>query len=388
MKFYFFTEMPYPDVPDDYYERHGSIRVTLPRAHIDPKRMRELYDRYIEMHQYADEMGINCMLNEHHQTATCVDASIGAAAGVLTQRTKNARILLLGYPIPHRENPVLVASEVAMLDALSGGRIDCGFVRGVGTEIHPANTNPVHNRERFYEAFELITCAWAAERHFSWEGKHFQYRYVNPFPQTYQQPHPPLWTTGGRDPEQIAWAAHHNVTFATLLAGFGPAAKVYDAYRQSCREQGRPEPSADRFANLFLLYVGDSEADAERGGREVQWYLQTRDAPWFRSPPGWVSVDVRKDLHQPGASGAKGYRTMSFEQLKERGLIIAGTPDQVAERLEAFHRLSGCGNILMMMHSGPMAQERVYASIRRLVEEVIPRVGHLGEESSTASVAE
>ncbi len=388
MKFYFFTEMPYPDLPDDYAERYGTARVTLPRAIVDPETMRAHFERYLDMHAYADEMGLNVMLNEHHQTATCVDAAIGVTAGVITQRTRNARILLLGYPLPHRENPIQVAEEVAMLDAYSGGRIECGFVRGVGLEIHPANTNPIHNRERFYESFELIRRAWDADSHFSWEGKHFQFRYVNPFPRTYQQPHPPLWTTGGGDPEQVAWAALNEVTFATLLAGFDGAERVYTAYRGSVRDQGLATPGPERFANLFLLYVGDSEADAERGGREVQWYLQTRDAPWFRLPPGWASVEMRKQLHRPSPPGQKGYRRMSYEQLIESGLIIAGTPDRVAARLEQFYEQCGCANILMMMHSGPMPEARVRASIRRLAEEVMPRIAHLGEPGRTAGAAQ
>ena len=82
--------------------------------------------------------------------------------------------------------------------------------------------------------------------------------------------------------------------------------------------------------------------------------------------------------------GQKGYRQMSFEQLKESGLIIAGTPDQVARRLQQFYDQCGCGNILMMMHSGPMSSERVKASMRRLAEEVMPQVAHLGEEKLAA----
>ena len=68
MKFYFFTEMPYSDLPDDYAERHGTARVTLPRELIDPELMRAHYERYIDMHAYADEMGINVYPSEGNLT--------------------------------------------------------------------------------------------------------------------------------------------------------------------------------------------------------------------------------------------------------------------------------------------------------------------------------
>ena len=387
MEFYFFTEMPYPDLPEDYYERYGSIRVTLPNRLLDPEKTRELYNRYLDMHEFADEMGLNVMLNEHHQTATCIDSAIGLAAGSVIQRTRNGRVLLLGYPLPHRENPVQVAEEVGMLDCISGGRIDCGFVRGVGLEIHPANTNPFHNRERFYEAFQLIRKSWTIGEAFSWEGKHYNFRFVNPFPQPYQKPHPPFWTTGGSDPANIAWAADNGVTYATLLAGFEGAAKVYEAYRGHCRETGLVEPSPSKFANLFLLYVGEDDADGQKGAQELMWYLQTMDGPWFRMPPGWTTVGARKQLHQP-RKDARRHRDMSFEELAESGLVIGGSADTVARRLEEFHAMSGCGNILMMMHAGPMTQDRTLASIRRFAEEVMPRLAHLGRDAEGAAAAE
>src|SRR5204862_4117818 len=65
--------------------------------------------------------------------------------------------------------PVRVAEEVAMLDVISGGRILSGFVRGVATEMHPANANPVYNRERFYESVDLIIKAWTTPEPFAWE---------------------------------------------------------------------------------------------------------------------------------------------------------------------------------------------------------------------------
>src|SRR5262249_25612285 len=149
------------------------------------KRGSELYKAYLDQHQYADELGYNIFLNEHHQTVTCTDSAVSVSAGALARATKKARILILGYPIGNRDEPLRVAEEVAMLDAISGGRIECGFVRGVPMETHPSNANPVYNRDRFREAHDLILKAWTTPEPFSWEGQHFQYRYVNIWPQPY-----------------------------------------------------------------------------------------------------------------------------------------------------------------------------------------------------------
>lgn len=384
MRFYYFTEMPYPHLPEDYFERYGSIRVTLPNRLLDPQTTHRLYNEYLEQHQVADELGLDVMLNEHHQTATCIDAALGVSAASLVQRTRRAKILLLGYPIPHRENPLQVAEEVAMLDCISGGRIECGFVRGVGLEIHPANTNPVLNRERFYEAFTLIRKAWTTGEPFSWEGKHFHFRYANPFPQPFQKPHPPIWTTGGGDRENIDWAADNDVVFATLLAGFDGAGAVYDAYRTRCRETGRAPPPGDRFANLFLVYVGDNDADARREGEQLMWYLRTRDAPWFRAPPGWAPVKARRAMYLAGQGSV---RTASYETLWDRGLLITGNADTVARRIRQFHAETGATNILMMMQAGPMRHADVLASIRRFATDVIPQLADIDDTTPARALA-
>src|SRR6266508_5965563 len=111
MQAYHFTEMPFPFVPTEVEDALGSSRVIVPNEYCDPRVMSELYHRYLDEHEYADELGLNIMLNEHHQTITCVDSVLPVMAGALARRTKRARIALLGTPLPHRDNPVRVAEE-------------------------------------------------------------------------------------------------------------------------------------------------------------------------------------------------------------------------------------------------------------------------------------
>ncbi len=71
MKAWHFSENAYPYLPPaDEYE---SIRVSLPNRLYDPKKGAALYDRYIDEWLIAEDEGVEIMLNEHHQTATCVD---------------------------------------------------------------------------------------------------------------------------------------------------------------------------------------------------------------------------------------------------------------------------------------------------------------------------
>ena len=174
----------------------NSIRVSLPNRIYDPAKGAALYDRYIDEWLIAEDEGVEIMLNEHHQTATCVDPAAPLVLAALARLTKKARLLILGNPVANRRQPVRVAEEMAMVDVLSKGRLECGFVRGVPYEVLPANSNPVRMNERQWEAMDLIVKAWTShDGPVSHEGRFFHHRNINIWPRPYQQPHPPIWVS-------------------------------------------------------------------------------------------------------------------------------------------------------------------------------------------------
>src|SRR5499425_3373904 len=169
MKAWHFSENAYPYLPPaDEYE---SIRVSLPNRIYDPKKGAALYDRYIDEWLVAEDEGVEIMLNEHHQTATCVDPAAPLVLAALARMTKKARLLILGNPVANRRQPVRVAEEMAMVDVISKGRLECGFVRGVPYEMSAGNHRPTRMMDRFWEAHDLIVKAWTThDGPFNWEG--------------------------------------------------------------------------------------------------------------------------------------------------------------------------------------------------------------------------
>src|SRR5713226_1414059 len=235
MKAYHFSEMPYPYVPEEVEKSYHSARVILPSSYMDPVKLADLYERYLDDYVYADDLGLDLMLNEHHQTMTCLAPVVPITASAVVQRTKRSKICILGSPLPHRDNPVRVAEEIAMLDVMSRGRIISGFVRGVPTEIQPANTNPVLTRQRFEEAHDLILKAWTTHEPFNWEGRFWHFRYVNVWPRTYQEPHPPVWITGST-PDSVTFTADHQYTYACFLTPYEWTEMLVKTYKQRCAE--------------------------------------------------------------------------------------------------------------------------------------------------------
>ncbi len=132
-------------------------------------------------------------------------------AAALSRRTTNARIMVLGNAIGIRGNPLRVAEEIAMLDLMSGGRVDSGFVRGIGWEYFGHSINPTRSRSRFNEAHDLIIKAWTSPEMFSWYGDNYEYRYVNIWPRPIQAPHPPIYIPGAGSTETMKFCAERRL---------------------------------------------------------------------------------------------------------------------------------------------------------------------------------
>ncbi|HLH90939.1 MAG TPA: LLM class flavin-dependent oxidoreductase [Xanthobacteraceae bacterium] len=381
MRVYHFTEQAYPPA----WENHpGTLRVTLPNRLVDPKIASDLFHRYYDEWQLADELGLDVMLNEHHQTATCMSSTCIVGLSILARITKRARLLVLGYPLGHRPDPLRCAEELATVDVISRGRLDMGFVKGVPYEFGPSNQNPVRVMDRFWDAHDFIIKAMTThDAPFSWESEFFHYRHVNIWPRPYQQPHPPVWsTTGSRGSARVL--GERGLAMATLGTGYATR-PLYDAYREGYVAKFGKLPTADRFAYLGLVAVADNEEEAHRRGKAVSVYLPMSAvvAPEFRNPPGYLSVEDNVRLLRGETKPRTGtkdgrfidMRVASVQDLVDTGVLFCGTPDQVYDQIVAFAEYcGGMGNLLMMGQAGTMSHEVTADNLTLFAKEVLPRL--------------
>ncbi len=384
MKSWWFTEDCYPHLPDA--STYRSIRVDLPNIHCDPETAHVLYNRYLDLWCACEDIGLEIMLNEHHQTATCMVPAAPIMMGILARQTKTARLLILGNPLPNRNQPVRVAEEMALVDVISKGRVECGFVRAVPYESAAANILPYKGTERLWEAHDLIVKAWTThDGPFNFEGKWHHHRQVNIWPRPYQQPHPPVWVTMG-SPGTAAPVARHKYVGAVFLAGYPRIRGVYDGYRQAYLETHGEVPPLDRLAYLGLCYVGENEREAEEGARKLLWYMESNKVPpEWSNPPGYHPPQVSAMVMR-GAGGSGVPLNPELDQQMARGNVFAGTPDQVYEQIKAFWEYSGgFGHMLIMGQAGFLSDSDALKSMRLYTREVYPR---LRELTATADPAE
>jgi alkanesulfonate monooxygenase SsuD/methylene tetrahydromethanopterin reductase-like flavin-dependent oxidoreductase (luciferase family) len=372
MKFTYFHLMPYAYLPEDFEQRFSSPSLTFPNGYFDPALGVELYHRYLDELEYADQLGFDGIaVNEHHQSAYGLMPSPNIMAAALARRTSNAKLMVLGNAIGIREDPLRVAEEIAMLDHLSRGRVVSGFVRGIGWEYFGHSVNPTRSRARFEEAHDLIIKAWTTREPFQWISPNYEFRYVNVWPRPLQEPHPPIYIPGAGSGETMRWVAQHRYSYMSVYAPSRVTKRWFDGYRAAAEEAGH-EPDPQKLVFSVPLYVAETDEQAHAQARgPIEWLFHKGLKQGFEIvfPPGYVTPGSLRGML---SSGMSGFASMSYEDLLREEIIIVGSPDSVGEQIERLGAELGFGAMNVLMCIGDMSHERVVASMDLFARDVMP----------------
>ena len=389
MKFHWFNLMPWPDLPADFREQHRSVWVDVDSRLYDPVRGHEVYNDYLDQLEFAAELGFDGVgVNEHHQNAYGMMPSPQLMASTLARRTTNTAILLLGQSIAYYNPPTRVAEEMAMIDVISGGRLISGFPVGTSMDGNYAvGMNPATLRERYQEAHDLIIKAWAEPDVFAWNGKHHKLRYVNIWPRPIQHPRPPVWIPGGGSIETWDFCAKNNYNYSYLsFSGYLRAEQLMQGFWQRMEEMGQEfNPYQGAFAQQIC--VAENMAEAQRLYEPHVRYFFERCLhvyPGFADAPGYrTEATIRAGLlSQTGniGGGSAQAMNMSWDELVERGFIVAGSPDDVAEQFRDLAEKLKVGHIVSLLHMGDMPMEKTLYNTEMFATRVIPQLRDIWSE--------
>jgi alkanesulfonate monooxygenase SsuD/methylene tetrahydromethanopterin reductase-like flavin-dependent oxidoreductase (luciferase family) len=390
MKFYMMHLMPYADLDLDYDKTHNSAWITLPNSYYDPKKGAKLYNRYLDELEYADQLGFDGVcVNEHHQNAYGLMPQPGVMAGALARRTKKVKIAILGRALPLLNNPVTVAEEFAMVDNITEGRFIAGFVRGIGAEYHAWSSNPADSHERFHEAHDLIIRAWTETGPFAFEGKHYQFEYVNLWPRPYQTPRPPIWIPSQGSSETIEWASHPDRRY-TYLQTFTPVAmlaKYMQMYKDMAAEHGY-EATEDQLGWSVPLYVAETDEIARREAKpHIENFLNKflRMPKEMLLPPGYLSLKSMLGVMK-AKSSIGGQQTI--DDVIDKGMFICGSPETVRQKLEQYQSEIGFGHLLTLLQFGTLPAELTRKNMELYATAVMPWLRDRQSAAKTQVAAE
>jgi natural product biosynthesis luciferase-like monooxygenase protein len=324
----------------------------------------------LEILRAAEDYGFDSVWPaEHHfsEYGYCVSTALMLAA--LVPVTKRIR-LGTGIVILPFHNPIRVAEEFALLDVMSGGRVDFGIGRGYQPhEFRGYGVDQTRSRGLFNESIEIILQAWTRER-VNYEGVHFTIRDVPVRPKPLQKPHPPVWMAALTPPSFVqAGRMGFNLLCAPVF-GFGgqSAAEQLASYRQALRDAGH-DPAAKEIAALCMIYCADSTAAAQRDfGEPVIWYYRTF-SKYIAPPPGEAPIKT----YEPYAGVRDLAASVTWEDLLQAGAVVCGDPDHCVKRIKELQEIFGFTTLLCWTRLGGFDHRKVLRSMELMQRHVIPR---------------
>jgi alkanesulfonate monooxygenase SsuD/methylene tetrahydromethanopterin reductase-like flavin-dependent oxidoreductase (luciferase family) len=384
VKFIFFHLMPYRDLPADFSQRFDSVWVTPPNDELcDPRKVSQYYNEYLDQLELADRVGFDGLgVNEHHQNAYGMMSSPNLMASALARRTSQSTALcVMGNTLALYQPALRVAEEFAMLDCLSEGRLIAGFPVGTSMDVnHCYGITPGETRPRYFEAHDLITKAWTQPGPFPYNGRFNKLRHVNPWPKPIQKPMPPVWLGGNGSIETYEMALQNNYVYSwTSFFGFQTGKKFMLDFWDTQEKMGLEfNPYQGGYCQIVL--VADTDEEARRLYEpHVKYFFQNgqRVPHHFRSTPGYRTRRSAEFAIKSGTMTAVANQASTardWDSMVENGLIIAGSPDTVAERISSASKDLRIGNFLAILQLGNMPDELTRQNITLFGEKVIPKV--------------
>jgi natural product biosynthesis luciferase-like monooxygenase protein len=330
----------------------------------------DYYAQCLRIAERADQLGYSSIKTvEHsfydyggHSPNPCVFLSAIAA------RTKRVR-LITGAVIPAFHHPAHLGGELAMLDNMSGGRLDAGFGRAfLPKEFEVYGVPMAESRERFEEAIRMIRKLWTEER-VNALGRFWSLDDVRLMPRVVQQPHPPIWIAAISTEESFLYAARNgfNLMIVPYAGKPGQLKEYVKLYRKVWAESGH-KPGDEQIQVAQFCYVAEKSAEAHAGFERIcRRYLETfADAV--------VSWKGRNESDYPGYDKmVASILATTPEKIIAQGGAFVGTPDEVSAQVDACIEAFGPIEPSMQINFGGSKDDEALRTVELFASKVFPR---------------
>ena len=375
----------------------------LPRPWDEDSELQLIRDA-LDQVELADRLGIQYVWEvEHHfleeySHSSAPEVFLAAAS----QRTRNIR---LGHGIvqtaPAYNHPARTAERIAMLDLVSGGRVEFGSGESSSeAELGGFGIDPVLKRDMWREGLEVAVRCLTETPFTGVDGRFVSMPPRNVVPKPVQRPHPPLWVACSRrdtillaaelgigaltfafiDPEEAQrWVADYEATLAEKAVPVGLAVNAQVACVTPMMCAPTEEEAVARGlegGNFFGYSLGHYYVFGDHvPGRTNVWeeFLARRDAVGY-SPEAALALEQER----------LGAKVVSGEASGLRGAV--GTPEQLRRFLRRYED-AGVDQLVFVLQAGRNRHEDVMASLELFGREVLPEFAER-DEAATAAKAE
>ena len=171
-----------------------------------------VYERALQRIDVMDRTGYDTVwLAEHHFSTYSVCPSVHLMGMHVADRTQHLRIGM-AVTLASFYHPLRIAEEVALLDVLSGGRVNWGAGRGFDrTEYDAFEVTEEESYPRFREHVDIVRQAWTSER-LTYHGTYWDFDDVEVLPSPFSNPIRPCGSRHGSSPDAVEWCARQGYT--------------------------------------------------------------------------------------------------------------------------------------------------------------------------------
>ena len=311
----------------------------------------------IEQVRVADAVGFDAFSMGDHYNIPSLQRlnqvpALARLCGEAKRCAAGTAVMLLGL-----RHPVTVASELASLDVLNGGRSFSAFGLGYrDEELNAFNLKKSERYQRFVEGVEVIKRLWT-EDHVSFEGKAFRLTDVTIDPKPLQKPRPPIWIAANTD-AAVKRAAEIGDGWM-----IGPHSAIEELERQVqlCRNAWRNAGKAGAPALPIIreTFVAGSKIIAVEKARPCLEQLYR--AIYVK----WKQNEAMSDPNE---------LSWAFDKLAS-GRFILGSPAECIDQIHEYEERLGVSYMLPRFDWTPgLPQEEILASMRLFGEKVIQRL--------------
>ena len=325
--------------------------------------MAEVARHTLEMVQMADRGGFHiAWAAEHHALEMTIAPN---PFQILTWWASHTDRVRLGTAVAVAAywHPIDLAGEAALLDLISGGRLEFGIGSGAYQREFDRMRQGLKQSDGWrymQEMLPVVKALWAGD--YEHDGEFWQFPTATSVPKPVQKPHPPVWVAA-RSPVTFDYAVKHgcNVMSWPLTRPFSEA----ERYNEQLDEAVAANPGSARptFAMMRHTALYDRSEDWEVPVRAAQRQLGQFEN-LFKNL-GDVTNGFPKQADLASIANRAEYDP---KMLSEN--LMFGTPDEVIAKLKPYQELGVDAFIYYASLGLGMAEQK--RSLELFCNEVIP----------------
>ena len=284
----------------------------------------------------------------------------------IAARTQSIR-LVTGAVLPVFNNPLKLAGEIGMVDAISGGRLDVGFARAfLPHEFRRFGVSADESQDRYREGIEQIDLLLTKER-VTHKGRFHSFEDITSLPRPTQKPRPKFYVAATQSSETFEFAGR--MGYSLMAIPIGPIRELVELYRKSWRDAGHPGNGEVMVAFHMFCHEDDGVARDLARHAFVDYFNALNECA-----SDWIDAPESKD-YRGYSDTARKLKTVNLDQQIETGAAWIGSPERILAAVKRCEEAMGpFEHASLQVNFGGIPYEQASASLRLFCSEVMPRI--------------